>query len=114
MLYVARRVARGSWLVARPGPEPGKPRSPTPVQPQGRTTVTLRPAARTAVALSAMAVTMAVAPVSSSAAADMIGPPVVWAPCTEAPLAGFECATYNVPLDHDRPAGATTPIALAR
>ena len=27
---------------------------------------------------------------------------------------GFECATTEVPLDHDRPRGATTDIALAR
>src|SRR5699024_1472350 len=29
-------------------------------------------------------------------------------------LAGFDCATYEVPLDHDKPRGATTTIALAR
>ena len=41
-------------------------------------------------------------------------PPVAWAPCTEEPLLGFDCATYSVPLDHDKPRGATIPIALAR
>ena len=39
---------------------------------------------------------------------------VQWAACTEEDLAGFECATREVPLDYDRPHGATTTIALAR
>jgi len=52
-----------------------------------------------------------IAPSSANAAAV---PPVSWAPCTEADLVGFDCATYRVPLDYDKPRGATTSIALAR
>ncbi len=36
--------------------------------------------------------------------------PVSWAPCME----GFDCATVQVPLDHDRPDGPTIDIALVR
>ncbi|GIM90389.1 alpha/beta hydrolase [Paractinoplanes toevensis] len=39
---------------------------------------------------------------------------VQWAACTEVALAGFDCATREVPLDYDKPRGATTTIALAR
>jgi pimeloyl-ACP methyl ester carboxylesterase len=39
---------------------------------------------------------------------------VMWAACTEEELLGFDCSTYEVPLDHDKPRGATTTIALAR
>jgi pimeloyl-ACP methyl ester carboxylesterase len=39
---------------------------------------------------------------------------VRWGACVEEELAGFDCATYQVPLDHDKPRGATTTIALAR
>ena len=39
---------------------------------------------------------------------------LTWTACTEAELAGFECATQEVPLDYDAPHGATTTIALAR
>ncbi len=39
-------------------------------------------------------------------------PELAWEPCEEA--AGFECATAEVPTDHDRPRGETTSIALTR
>lgn len=48
------------------------------------------------------------------AGAAPAAPEVAWSACTETNLAGYQCATYLVPLDHDRPRGATTPIALAR
>jgi pimeloyl-ACP methyl ester carboxylesterase len=35
-----------------------------------------------------------------------------WAGCADSP--GFECATIQVPLDHDDPTGPTIPIALIR
>ncbi|GIF04198.1 alpha/beta hydrolase [Actinoplanes siamensis] len=41
-------------------------------------------------------------------------PAVGWSACTESTLAGFDCASYEVPLDYDRPGGPTTTIALAR
>lgn len=64
--------------------------------------------ARVAVMLAALTASLAV-PVAASAA-----PAVSWAPCIEEPLAGYQCSTYEVPLDHDLPRGATTTIALAR
>jgi pimeloyl-ACP methyl ester carboxylesterase len=39
--------------------------------------------------------------------------PVRWSACTDS-FSGFDCATYEVPLDHDRPRGATTHIAMVR
>ena len=40
-------------------------------------------------------------------------PDLAWSPCgTELP--GYDCATVTVPLDHDRPSGETTQLALAR
>lgn len=56
--------------------------------------------------------TVALAGPATPAAAAVA--PVNWSACTEAALVGFDCATYAVPLDHDVPGGATTPIALAR
>ncbi|GIE94173.1 alpha/beta fold hydrolase [Paractinoplanes rishiriensis] len=69
-------------------------------------------AVRSGVAL-AVLVTAAVA-VPGTAAASSRARPVSWAACTETPLLGYDCATYEVPLDHDKPRGATTTIALAR
>ncbi|MDR7280518.1 alpha/beta hydrolase [Catenuloplanes atrovinosus] len=47
--------------------------------------------------------------------AAVAAPPTVgWSPCTEEELTGFDCATHEVPLDHDRPRGTTTTIAMAR
>ena len=68
-----------------------------------------RLAARAAVALA-----LTTAAVAVPQAAHAAAPPISWSACTETPLAGFQCATYEVPLDHDRPGGATTTIALAR
>ncbi|MEU4241781.1 alpha/beta hydrolase [Actinoplanes sp. NPDC026619] len=58
----------------------------------------------------AVALTAAVAAPGAATAAAR----VQWAACTEASLAGFECATREVPLDYDKPHGATTTIALSR
>ena len=44
--------------------------------------------------------------------ADWEAPPLRWAPCAEVPAG--ECATLPVPLDWDRPDGATIELALAR
>ncbi len=49
-------------------------------------------------------------------------PPVAWAPCDPAELVGvplaelpqYSCATYAVPLDHDRPRRGAISIALMR
>jgi pimeloyl-ACP methyl ester carboxylesterase len=40
-------------------------------------------------------------------------PRLDWGPCGEG-LEAFQCATAEVPLDHDEPRGATTTIALTR
>jgi pimeloyl-ACP methyl ester carboxylesterase len=39
--------------------------------------------------------------------------PIDWEPCGDE-FPAFECATFEVPLDYDRPRGGTTEIALAR
>ncbi|MEV0897104.1 alpha/beta hydrolase [Actinoplanes sp. NPDC049802] len=65
----------------------------------------------------AMRVTAALVAVSAVAVAPQAAaaaPSIAWSACTEEPLAGFECGTYEVPLDHDKPRGVTTTIALAR
>ena len=79
--------------------------------------MTLRPALRAGFVLSVVAVTIAagaVSPAGAAAPTESAVPPVAWAPCTEAPLAGLDCATYPVPLARDRPDGPTVSIALAR
>jgi pimeloyl-ACP methyl ester carboxylesterase len=54
-------------------------------------------------------VALVVVPVPVAHAVPSIG----WTTCgPEHP--GFECATVTVPLDHDRPRGATTTVALTR
>jgi pimeloyl-ACP methyl ester carboxylesterase len=67
-------------------------------------------AAQAAAALTLTAAAIAVPGAAIASAA----PPFTWSACTEPTLAGFQCATYEVPLDHDKPRGATTTIALAR
>ncbi|WP_433306761.1 alpha/beta hydrolase [Actinoplanes sp. CA-030573] len=52
--------------------------------------------------------------VAAPAAASGSAARVSWSPCTEEELTGFGCATYEVPLDYDKPHGPTTTIALAR
>ncbi|MEF9907053.1 hypothetical protein [Streptomyces sp. P9-A2] len=37
-----------------------------------------------------------------------------WQPCEDPAQQGFDCATLEVPLDHDRPAGETIDLALIR
>lgn len=49
--------------------------------------------------------------VSSASAAAV--PDLDWAPCGP-DFPGAECAVATVPLDHDKPRGATTEVALAR
>lgn len=59
----------------------------------------------------ALVPTMAV-PVSAAEASAAV-PVIDWKSCgTQFP--GFECATVAVPLDYDKPRGATTNVALAR
>ena len=70
-----------------------------------------RLAVRAGVALTVLAAAVAV---PAAATAAPVARPVGWAACTEEDLLGFDCAGYEVPLDHDRPGGATTTIALAR
>ncbi len=65
-------------------------------------------AARAGTILALMAASIAV-PAAAQAAT-----PVGWSACTESELEGFDCATYEVPLDYDRPSGPATTIALAR
>ncbi|GGN98670.1 peptidase [Actinoplanes lobatus] len=62
----------------------------------------------------ALALVSAVAVAPQAASASGTAPPFSWSACTEPLLIGFDCATYEVPLDHDRPRGATTTIALSR
>lgn len=52
----------------------------------------------------------------SVAAAAPLGAPLSWAGCTDrlAGLAGLECATLTVPLDHDDADGSTISLAVAR
>lgn len=40
--------------------------------------------------------------------------PLEWGPCEEDVDDAFDCATLDVPLDYDAPAGETIPIALIR
>ncbi|GIE78908.1 peptidase [Actinoplanes philippinensis] len=68
-----------------------------------------RLAVRAGAALALTAAALAV-PGAATAAA----PSISWSACTETALLGFDCATYEVPLDHDRPGGPTTTIALSR
>lgn len=68
-----------------------------------------RLAVRAGAALALIAAVVAV-PSAATAAA----PSFSWSACTETALLGFDCATYEVPLDHDRPGGPTTTIALSR
>jgi pimeloyl-ACP methyl ester carboxylesterase len=64
------------------------------------------------VAVAALGAATLAVPGPAAAAAPATAP--AWAACTEKGLLGFDCATYQVPLDYDRPRGATTTIALAR
>jgi pimeloyl-ACP methyl ester carboxylesterase len=68
-----------------------------------------RLAVRAGAALALIAAAIAV-PGPATAAA----PSIAWSACTETALLGFDCATYEVPLDHDEPGGPTTTIALSR
>jgi pimeloyl-ACP methyl ester carboxylesterase len=61
----------------------------------------------------------AVAAASVPAAEPLPGtvPQLTWAACgltAEATAAGVECATADLPMDHDEPAGALVQVALAR
>ncbi|WP_052720197.1 alpha/beta hydrolase [Actinoplanes rectilineatus] len=64
-----------------------------------------------AAAISTAAIVAAAVAVPTGASAT---PSITWSACTETELSGFDCAAYEVPLDHDEPRGATTTIALAR
>jgi pimeloyl-ACP methyl ester carboxylesterase len=67
-------------------------------------------AMRAAVALAAFIVVWLVAPGQAAATGK---PPLTWTPCFS-DVGPFECATASVPLDYDRPRGATISIALTR
>ena len=67
-------------------------------------------AMRAAVALAAFVVVWLVAPGQAAATGK---PPLTWTPCFS-DVGPFECATASVPLDYDRPRGATISIALTR
>ncbi|XVU29662.1 alpha/beta hydrolase [Actinoplanes sp. CA-054009] len=64
--------------------------------------------------VTALAVLSALIAVPQAAQAAQAAPKLSWAACAEEELAGYQCSTTQVPLDHDRPRGATTTIALAR
>jgi pimeloyl-ACP methyl ester carboxylesterase len=67
------------------------------------------------VALVAAAATIVAAPLPALAEPDAAAaPPVQWATCTDPGLTAFQCATYQVPLDYDRPRGQKIGIAIAR
>ncbi len=70
----------------------------------------------TAAAALALAVPLAAASPAQAApaatAATAAAPAVAWAPC--AGFAGFDCATYDVPLDYDQPGLGTVRLALNR
>lgn len=57
-----------------------------------------------------VAISAAASPHHTSRSAAI--PDLNWTPCEDRPW--IECATANVPLDYDKPRGATTQIALAR
>lgn len=69
-------------------------------------------AVRAGIALATLSAVIA-APLPA-VAAPAAAPSLSWSACTEEDLAGYQCATTEVPLDHDRPGGPTTTIALAR
>ncbi|WP_433381080.1 alpha/beta hydrolase [Actinoplanes sp. CA-142083] len=70
-----------------------------------------RVSVRAGAALALLSAALAV-PQAAAAASPSTG--LRWAACTEEELLGFDCATTPVPLDYDKPHGATTTIALAR
>ncbi len=81
-------------------------------------------ARRRAAALSTLTVLVlatgtGVATAQSPAGEPLVTPvaPLTWAACgttAEATAAGVECATADLPMDHDEPAGARVQIAVAR
>ena len=65
------------------------------------------------VAASALAVPLLAATTAGAAPArPTAAPAIAWAPCPG--FAGFDCATYDVPLDYDRPSLGTVRLALNR
>lgn len=69
---------------------------------------------RLSAGITALGTAVAAALVGTGTPAAAAAPPVQWSACTEATLVGYDCASYLVPLDHDDPGGASTPIALSR
>src|SRR5687768_14699140 len=68
-----------------------------------------------AIAVAALVSTILVgANASNAASGPALGvtgsSPIDWVPCGD----GFECATFRVPLDYDRPNGAKISLALIR
>jgi pimeloyl-ACP methyl ester carboxylesterase len=63
----------------------------------------------------ALVALLALAPIDalSGSRPDPLPPVLSWSSCGE-DFPGLECATATVPLDYDRPFGATTTLALAR
>ena len=84
--------------------------------PLVRTTTSPRAIRPTTLLTGATAAALAAGLLTGAPAAAAPGPAaplaLAWSACAEAP--GFECATVEVPTDHDRPKGPTTTIALAK
>lgn len=86
-----------------------------PARPRGSRVAAALVAGATAVALSlglapGGSQQAAAEPQRSEVATTAARSTVSWQPCRN----GFECATVRVPLDHDRPRGATISLALLR
>jgi pimeloyl-ACP methyl ester carboxylesterase len=79
-----------------------------------RSRPTTRPLGRAAAVLGAAALLASGVPAATAAATSPV-PQIDWTTCGDDPaLAAFECATVDVPTDHDEPDGATTTLALTR
>jgi pimeloyl-ACP methyl ester carboxylesterase len=63
------------------------------------------------VAVALACIALGIAPLAPPASAGTSAPaPVSWTPCRD----GFQCASVQVPLDYDRPAGTTISLSLIR
>jgi pimeloyl-ACP methyl ester carboxylesterase len=63
--------------------------------------------------ISGVIVTSSVLATPAATAESLTVPTINWQSCGEE-FPGFECAQVDVPLDYDRPRGATTKVAVAR
>ena len=67
----------------------------------------------------ALAVTVGLVPIGAMSAAQseevqFNTAPIAWEACEQAPVAGLECAVYEVPLDYRDPSGEKIELALRR